>query len=105
MSLEQQKKVFMLPQERQRSEAQKLAFTLQNLEAWRYQEHLKRKALFEKGIVSIEKQGQTFYLKVKEWCVAVCIIPYDNLGKVIQAICDTILAMKREEDDAQKILQ
>lgn len=90
---------------RQRSEAQKLAFTLQNLEVWRYQEHLKRKALFEKGIVSIEKQGQTFYLKVKEWCVAVCIIPYDNLGKVIQAVCDTILAMKREEDDAQKILQ
>ena len=105
MNLEQQKKVFMLPQERQRSDAQKLAFTLQNLEAWRYQEHLKRKALFEKGIVSIEKQGQTFYLKVKGWCVAVCVIPYDNLGKIIQTICDTILAMKREEDDAQKILQ
>lgn len=90
---------------RQRSEVQKLAFTLQKLEAWRYQEHLKRKALFEKGIVTIEKQEQTFYLKVKGWCVAVCIIPYDNLGKVIQTTCDTILAMKREEDDAQKILQ
>lgn len=90
---------------RQRSEAQKLAFTLQKLEVWRYQEHLKRKALFEKGIVSIEKQEQTFYLKVKEWIVAICIVPYDNLGKVIQATCDTILAMKREEDDAQKILQ
>lgn len=106
MNLEQQKKVFMLPQERQRSDAQKLAFLLQGLEAWRYQERLKRKALFEKGIVSIEKQGQTFYLKVKGWCVAVCIVPYENFGKVIQAVCDTILAMKREEDDdAQKILQ
>lgn len=105
MSLEQQKKVFMLPQERQRSDAQKLAYMLQGLEERRYQEHLKRKALFEKGIVSIEKQGQTFYLKVKGWCVAACIIPYEDFGKVIQATCDTILAMKREEDDAQKILQ
>lgn len=105
MSLEQ-KLACMLPQERQRSDAQKVVYLLQGLEEWRHQEHLKRKALFEKGIVSIEKQEQTFYLKVKGWCVAVCIIPYDNLGKVIQATCDAILAMKREEDDdAQKILQ
>lgn len=89
----------------QRSEAQKRVFMIQELEAWRYRVHLKRKALFEKGIVSIEKQGQTFYLKVKGWIIAVCIIPYDNLEKVIQAVCDTVLAMKREEDDAQKILQ
>lgn len=104
MSLEQ-KLACMLPQERQRSDAQKLAYLLQGLEEWRYQEHLKRKVLFEKGIVSIEKQEQTFYLKVKGWCVAVCIVPYEDFGKVIQAVCDTILAMKREEDDAQKILQ
>ena len=88
-----------------RSEAQKQVLMRQKLEAWRYQGHLKRKALIEKGIVSIEKQGQTLCLKVKEWCVAVCIVPYEDFGKVIQAVCDTILAMKREEDDVQKILQ
>lgn len=88
-----------------RSEAQEQVLMQQRLEEWRRQGHLKRKALIEKGIVSIEKKGQTFYLRVKGWCVAVCIIPYEDFGKVVQAVCDTILAMKREEDDAQKILQ
>ena len=60
----------------------------------RRQGHLKRKKLIEKGIVSIEKQGQIFCLKVKGWCVAVCIAPYEKLGKVIQAVCDTIFMME-----------
>ena len=89
----------------QRSEAQKQVLMLQGLEEWRRQGHLKRKALIEKGIVSIEKKEQALYLKVKGWYVAVCIVPYEDFGKVIQATCDTILVMKREEDDAQKILQ
>lgn len=88
---------------KQRSEAQKLAFTLQEFEEWRRQGHLKRKALIEKGIVSIEKKEQMLCLKVKGWCVAVCIVPYENFGKVVQAVCDTIFMM--EYDDAQKILQ
>ena len=83
-----------------RSEAQKQVLMRQRLEEWRRQVHLKRKALIEKGIVSIEKKEQTLYLKVKGWCVAVCITPYEDFGKVIQAVCDTILAMKREYDNA-----
>lgn len=85
---------------RQRSEAQKQVLMLRELEEWGRQRHLKCKALIEKGIVSIEKKEQALYLKVKGWCVAVCITPYEDFGKVIQATCDTILAMKREEDNA-----
>ena len=88
---------------RQRSEAQKQVLGQQGFEEWRRQGHLKRKALFEKGIVSIEKKEQTLCLKVKGWCVAVCITPYENFGKVIQAVCNTIFM--KEYDDAQKILQ
>ena len=86
-----------------RSEAQKQVLRQQELEEWRRQGHLKRKALFEKGIVSIEKQEQFLCLKVKGWCVSVCIAPYEDFGKVVQAVCDTIFMM--EYDDAQKILQ
>ena len=75
---------------RQRSEAQKQVLGQQGFEEWRRQGHLKRKALFEKGIVSIEKKGQVLCLKVKGWCVAVCIAPYGNFGKVVQAVCNTI---------------
>ena len=85
-----------------RSEAQKQVLRQQGFEEWKRQGHLKRKALFEKGIVSIEKEGCVFCLKVKGWCVAVCITPYENVGKVIQAVCNTIFMM--EYDDAQKIL-
>lgn len=88
---------------RQRSEAQKQVLGQQGFEEWRRQGHLKRKALIEKGIVSIEKKEQTLCLKVKGWCVAVCMTPYKNFGKVIQAVCNTIFMM--EYDDAQKILQ
>ena len=83
-----------------RSEAQNHVLMRQELEEWRRQEHLKRKALIEKGIVSIEKKEQALYLKVKGWYVAACIAPYEDFGKVIQAVCDTILAMKREYDNA-----
>lgn len=86
-----------------RSEAQKEVFMLQELEEWRRKGRLKRKALIEKGIVSIEKKEHVLCLKVKGWCVAVCITPYEDFGKVIQAVCDTILMM--EYDDVQKILQ
>ena len=86
-----------------RSEAQKQVLMLQGLEEWRRQGHLKRKALIEKGIVSIEKKGQVLCLKVKGWCIAVCITPYEDFGKVVQAVCDTIFVM--EYDDVQKILQ
>lgn len=86
-----------------RSEAQKQVLRQQGFEEWKRQGHLRRKALFEKGIVSIEKQGQILCLKVKERCVAVCITPYENVRKVIQVACDTILMM--EYDDVQKILQ
>ena len=86
-----------------RSEAQKQVLMRQGLEEWRRQGHLKRKALIEKGIVSIEKKGQVLCLKVKGWLVSVCITPYEDFGKVIQAVCDTIFMM--EYDDAQKILQ
>ena len=89
---------------RQRSEAQTRVLRQQGFEEWRRKEHLKRKALFEKGIVSIEKKGQVHCLKVKGWCVAVCITPYENLEKVIQAVCGTIVIMENE-DDVQKILQ
>ena len=74
-----------------RSEAQKQVLRQQGFEEWRRQGHLKRKALFENGIVSIEKQGHVFCLKVKGLCVAVSITPYENVAKVIQAVCNTIL--------------
>ena len=78
----------------QRSEAQKQVLMQQRLEEWRRQGHLKRKALIEKGIVSIEKKEQALYLKVKGWYVTACIVPYENFGKVIQAVCDTIFMME-----------
>lgn len=81
---------------RQCSQAQRIVEGAMAYDEWLYARRLKRKELFETGIITLDKSNTgIFHLKVKGWCIAVSVGSTESLRKVIDAVCDTIIVLDK----------